>query len=220
MKLMSYCTSIIRPAFALRTAARVFPALCAVVVATGLVSCSQPDQAPPVDAAAKAQEPATSDAAPADTPPVDDSALGEISFVDQEGIKRLVEEARGKVLVVNVWATYCIPCREETPDLVTFYKNRDPEKVAYLSISSDFLGDPIEDYVRPFAREFSTPFPIHVQNPASPSELLDALNVETDWSGTLPITFIFNAAGEKVYEHQLNVSLEELEAAVAAAAQT
>lgn len=217
--MISYISKL-TPAFAPKPAARAVFFFCAVVLAAGLASCAQPDHAPPVDPAGDVQEPASPDVAKTETPPADDSALGEISFVDKAGIARLLEEARGKVLVVNVWATYCIPCREETPELVTFYKNRDPEKVAYLSISSDFLGDPIEDYVKPFAREFSTPFPIYVQNPASPAELLEALDVETDWSGALPITFIFNAAGENVYEHQLAISLEELEAAVAAAAQT
>ena len=43
--------------------------------------------------------------------------LGEVSFVDGEGRPKSLSDWRGKVVLLNIWATWCVPCREEMPTL-------------------------------------------------------------------------------------------------------
>ena len=43
--------------------------------------------------------------------------LGELSFVDGEGVTKSLSDWRGKVVLLNIWATWCVPCRDEMPML-------------------------------------------------------------------------------------------------------
>ena len=61
-----------------------------------------------------------------------------VATIGEAGLKNLLTAHKNKVLVVNVWATWCKPCRDEFPDLVrlaAFYKDKDVEIVA---ISADY----------------------------------------------------------------------------------
>ena len=63
------------------------------------------------------------------------------------------ERTKGKVLVVNFWATWCGPCREEMPALDAWYRARREQGVEILALSVDELVD--ESKVREAARPFS-----------------------------------------------------------------
>ena len=47
-----------------------------------------------------------------------------LSIVDFEGIQRRIADHRGKVVVVDAWATYCVPCKREFPNLVRLSRDR------------------------------------------------------------------------------------------------
>ena len=94
-------------------------------------------------------------------PAADASAEVDVSLIDANGIQSLLEENRGKVLFINTWATWCVPCKEEFPDLVKlkeFYRESD---VAFIGISVD-LPDQIEGAVKPFLRSQKVNFPNYV----------------------------------------------------------
>ena len=72
-----------------------------------------------------------------------------------DGSRFSLAQARGKVVVVNVWATWCGPCRAEMPALDTFYKAHRDEGLVVLAISADDPGDIAQ--VRTVMRDFSYP---------------------------------------------------------------
>lgn len=77
---------------------------------------------------------------------------------DLDGKAWLLSEQRGKVVLVNYWATWCPPCRKETPDLVRLanaYKTKGLEVVG-ISLDEDV------SVIRPFVDEFKIPYPILV----------------------------------------------------------
>lgn len=122
----------------------------------------------------------------------------EIASVDR--IASLIEDARGKALVINVWATWCPPCVSEMPELAAFYNARDTRKVEFLSLSYD---DPkkIAETVKPFREKYGLPFPVLVVENLSDLSALDKA-LRADLSGVLPTTLLYDPQGNaaKVWE--------------------
>ena len=64
-----------------------------------------------------------------------------VSAVDASGLKKAIAANKGKVVVVNFWATWCGPCVAEFPDLVKFYKANKAKGVELVTVSCDDAGD-------------------------------------------------------------------------------
>lgn len=69
-----------------------------------------------------------------------------------------LEELRGKVVLLNVWATWCIPCREEIPALQRLHEENAARGLEVVGVSVDAPGE--EESIRDFVREFGVTFPI------------------------------------------------------------
>jgi thiol-disulfide isomerase/thioredoxin len=67
------------------------------------------------------------------------------------------QEAKGQVTLVNIWATWCIPCRAEMPAIEKLYQTLGPRGLRVLAISID-EGDPRD--VQQFVQELKLTFPI------------------------------------------------------------
>jgi thiol-disulfide isomerase/thioredoxin len=78
-------------------------------------------------------------AAKTDTP-VDAQVNVPLALLDHAQIKKLVTSHAGKVVVVDVWSTSCIPCMKGFPNLVALHKKYGPDKVACVSVSIDYVG--------------------------------------------------------------------------------
>lgn len=74
-----------------------------------------------------------------------------------DGGEVTLSDYRGKVVLLNIWATWCEPCREEMPYMENQYKNLEGQDFEILAISQDRRGS--ED-VQPFVDEFGLTFPI------------------------------------------------------------
>ena len=64
-------------------------------------------------------------------------SLSDIAFQDQSGADRTLVEWQGKSVLLNLWATWCAPCREEMPALEALEKNLGGDKFAVVPISID-----------------------------------------------------------------------------------
>jgi cytochrome c biogenesis protein CcmG, thiol:disulfide interchange protein DsbE len=84
-----------------------------------------------------------------------ESGMATISATLLDGSAFSTERVRGKVLLVNFWATWCGPCREEMPALDAWYRTQRDKGVEVLALSVDELAD--EGKVRDVAKLFSFP---------------------------------------------------------------
>ena len=118
-----------------------------------------------------------------------------VSRLDEKMWSQIVAHREGKGLLVNVWATWCIPCVEEFPDLVRLDAEYRGKGLDVVVVSLDF-DDEIDGKVRPFLRRMKAGMPAYINAFAPPENLITALH--SDWSGGVPATFVFDKNGRFV----------------------
>jgi thiol-disulfide isomerase/thioredoxin len=111
-----------------------------------------------------------------------------ISFTlpDLDGRKHSIEEWRGKVIVLNFWATWCPPCREEIPLLIALQKKRAAEGLQVVSVAIDN-----ETAVRPYRQSAGINYPVLMGG----DEALDLVARYGNRMGSLPFTVIIDRRG-------------------------
>lgn len=67
-------------------------------------------------------------------------ALPEVSFVDGTGAARTLKDWQGKVVLLNLWATWCAPCRKEMPSLDRLQKELGSDRFEVVALSVDRAG--------------------------------------------------------------------------------
>lgn len=81
-----------------------------------------------------------------------------VKTLDEPPQMKTLSNYRGDVLLLNLWATYCIPCRTEMPSIEALHKDFGPKGLKVVAVSIDEAG--FEDQIREFAREYALTFEI------------------------------------------------------------
>jgi thiol-disulfide isomerase/thioredoxin len=118
----------------------------------------------------------------------------EAEWIDLEGLERHLAGEKGRIVVVNFWATWCEPCREEFPELIRLHQHYASRGLTLLSISLD--SPRVRDtLVKNFLAEQKPPFPAFIKTGGDDDAFINAL--DPDWSGALPATFIYDRQGRR-----------------------
>lgn len=116
-----------------------------------------------------------------------------VEKIDKTKLEKIIKQRNGKPLFLNLWATWCVPCREEFPTinkLTQEYKNVD-----FIGISIDF-PDEVESKIIPFLKSQKAKFISYVNGFEKDEDLINML--DENWNGALPATFIFDKSGNKI----------------------
>jgi thiol-disulfide isomerase/thioredoxin len=127
--------------------------------------------------------------------------------IDIVGLRKALTAA-GKPLLVNFWATWCDPCREEFPDLVKLdaeYKG----KIDFITISLDEVAE-IDRDVPKFLREMKAEMPAYLLKAQDDDAAIAA--VSKNFTGARPFTILYDATGKETYFRQGKVTLATLRA--------
>lgn len=134
------------------------------------------------------------------------AALLKAVMPDLNGAPQKLEQWKGKVIVVNFWATWCEPCREEIPALIDVQRRLGERGVQIVGIA---LDQP--DKVKPYAAQMRINYPVLIGE-------LDALELTRaagNKVGGLPYTIILDRAGKVAGSQLGGITPSKLEGMVA-----
>lgn len=130
------------------------------------------------------------------------TAAPDVYLVELDGQRRPLSHWRGKLLLVNFWASWCAPCIKEIPLLV---KAQNAYGARGLQIIGPALDEP--DAVRALVQRFSVNYPV-MADFASADAALKALGNE---GGALPYTVLISPDGEILAKALGGMSADEIE---------
>ncbi len=124
-----------------------------------------------------------------------------LTDLDEKNVKLL--DLRGKVVVLNFWATWCPPCREEIPDLIQLHNKYAQQGLIVLGVSLDEEG---VEGVKSFAKKNNISYPIVMGN--------QTLAGAYGGIRAIPATFIINREGKIIEKIVGGRGLKEFEESV------
>jgi peroxiredoxin len=123
-----------------------------------------------------------------------------LALMDTQGNSRSLADYRGRVVLVNLWATWCPPCKEEMPALQAFYDQYQEQGLVVIAIND---GDPATDVLQ-FVKDYRLTFPVW----------LDPTYIATEQAFktlNLPSSFVIDRAGNIRLQWVGGISLRALE---------
>jgi thiol-disulfide isomerase/thioredoxin len=130
------------------------------------------------------------DSSAADVRGRDAAALLGVSLPDTKGREQSLSQWKGKVLVVNFWATWCVPCREEMPEFVKAQRDFGERGLQFVGIAIDQA-----DKVDVFATELGLNYPALIGGFGA----IELSKTMGNRLGALPFTIIVDRAGRVVH---------------------
>ena len=126
-------------------------------------------------------------AAPSNNDPAAAILASRLTTLD--GKEQSLSDFLGRVLVINYWATWCAPCREEIPIFVRMQREYGDQGLQFIGIAIDQA-----DKVRGFAAEFQINYPLLLGG----MEAVDLSRRAGNKAGVLPYTLVIDRSGRMV----------------------
>jgi thiol-disulfide isomerase/thioredoxin len=131
------------------------------------------------------------------------AALWKLRFPDVQGHAQPLSQWRGHIVVLNFWASWCAPCREEIPDFVALRTQFQPKGVEFVGIAIDNSAN-----VAQFLQRLPVNYPILVGEGAAHNLARQLGNP----GGALPYTIVLDRDGQIVLSHLGRLPRATLEA--------
>jgi peroxiredoxin len=118
----------------------------------------------------------------------DSGKAPDFTLSDTQGIARTLSALRGRVVIVEFWATWCPPCRESVAELNKVYEKFKGKNFELFGISVD-KGSEASSTVRTFVKEHAVTYPV----------MLDDRNVNSSYGvSNIPVMFVIDKEGKVV----------------------
>ncbi len=137
------------------------------------------------------------------------SKAPDVIITDVAGVERAIADACGQPgargVLLNVWATWCEPCREEMPDLLRFARDPAARGVHLLLVSADPSSE--KQAVAQYLASLGATFPSYLKT-GDDMAFINALDPK--WDGTIPASFLFDVTGQRMHRWRGKVTYAEL----------
>jgi peroxiredoxin len=133
-----------------------------------------------------------------------------LSSIDAAGVQKLVANDSKNLRLINVWATWCVPCVHEMPELLTINRQFRTRPFETVTISMD---DPAnKDQVLKYLSDHHLAFDNHIWSSDDKDALVNAL--DKTWQGPVPFTLLVAPGGKVLYRQTGAVDVLELKKAI------
>lgn len=177
--------------------------LCCLIIGCGTAEdAAAPAEVPAAGEAVLPNDPTAAPAGQTEEPASPESVESEVSLEIKswDEAQQLVQQAQGKIVVMDVWATYCGPCLVEFPNLVELHKKHG-DQVTCISVSLDYQGfenEPVESY-----RE--AVLAVLKRNGATFQNVLCSTDADTIYNekikqGSIPVVYVYDKQGKLAAE--------------------
>jgi thiol-disulfide isomerase/thioredoxin len=129
----------------------------------------------------------------------------EIRVATVADVQKAIKQPGARAVLVNVWATWCEPCREEMPDILRAYREQKPRGLRLVLVSAD-PKDKLAG-AQKFLAGLGVNFPSYLKT-GDDMQFIDGLDPK--WDGTLPASVLFDGKGNKLQLWSGTVSYEAL----------
>jgi len=138
--------------------------------------------------------------------PTTAAAVPAAQLINPAGLGKLLAERRGRVVVLNLWATWCVPCLREIPDLVALEKEFASRGVTLVGLSMDDPGA-LNTQVEPFRSKNFPAFRTWLRSEPDMDALVSV--VDPAWNEILPTTYLIGRDGKVAKKIQGKRTLEQ-----------
>ena len=131
--------------------------------------------------------------------------------VDEASYPRLISGYKGKVLLVDFWATWCVPCRAELPQIVKLQAKLKAKGVEVITVSAD-EPETVQAAAKFLKDTGAGGLPAYIKRPKDDDKFIGS--VDPKWQGALPALFLYDKAGRKVQSFFGETPIAKIEAAI------
>lgn len=137
-------------------------------------------------------------------------AVALLQPLDEAGLRKVVAQHRGKVVLVDFWATWCEPCRAEMPLMAALENKYRSSGLVLVTVSADEPEQ--EQSAGAFLRKARVRPPAYIKRARSDEDFINS--VDPKWSGALPALFLYDRGGKRVSSFIGETGAGVIEAAV------
>lgn len=134
----------------------------------------------------------------------------ELTLSDTQGVSHSLADYQGQVVLVNLWATWCLPCKEEMPALQAFYNKHQKNGFVIIAVND---GDPTADVLQ-FVKDYELTFPVWLDPTYIATEqAFKTLNLPSsfviDRDGTTRLMWVGGISRAMLEKHVIPIIMEK-----------
>jgi thiol-disulfide isomerase/thioredoxin len=122
----------------------------------------------------------------------------------------MVATHKGKIVLVDFWATWCVPCRAEMPQLVKLSEKLKARGLDFVTVSADEPDK--EPAAFQVLQQNAVAAPFYIKKAADDDKFYNL--VDPKWSGEMPAMFIYDRSGKRVRSFLGETPVTDIEAAI------
>lgn len=125
-------------------------------------------------------------------------------------LTKVIASHKGQVILVDFWATWCVPCRAEMPQLVKMSDRLGSRGLVLVTVSTDEPAKELAAFKVLMENAVGPPF--YLKKVADDDKFYDS--IDKKWSGEMPAMFIYDRSGKRVKSFLGETPIKDIEAAI------